>query len=129
MYNNFSPRTPNYLRPRNPYSTNIEEEDNDYIPTKQQLQDKPKIYSNVYLKRVNFRTEFTDIIKKACYPTKNMDEVIRISDYILMNVYFEEQLERSNADILSESLRIETERILNRHDLHDMIKRLVEKYF
>jgi len=101
-------------------------EDNDYVPSKQRSVNSTN-YSNTYLKRLNFRKELTDFISKSSSSLQS-NNIIEITDKVLTNVYFEEQLDKSNSDILSESLKIELNRMKIVVDINS-IKNLVIKYF
>jgi len=103
-------------------------DDNDYVPSKQRSVNVTN-YSNTYLKRLNFRKELTDFISALNnLPSIQSNNIIEITDKVLTNIYFEEQLDKSNSDILSESIKIELNRLNIIVDINS-IKNLVTKYF
>lgn len=133
-------QSPTYNRPANPYfqQTNdvstsffpktynhINDHDDDFVPSKEKTANQ-NTYTNIYLKKINFRKEITNLISKNIF---NDDSTVYIADRILNNIYFEEQLERSTIEVLSESLKIEIDRNLGTNLEINHIINLVSKYF
>lgn len=98
--------------------------DDELIPSKQREMESEK-YTNQYLKRVNFRTEMTQLISGKI----NTNDIKSI-DLVLKNAYYEDQLANSTVTILSNCLKLEIDRVFGK-DLIDIvtIKNIVSKYF
>jgi len=133
MYSSPNILNPNYkgfnpqLQPFSPKEI-VTMEDEDYIPSKQRLS-KTVNRTNVYLKRVNFRKDISEYLFRNFKNDIDYSIANKVTERILNNIYFEEQLERSDKDNLSESLKIEIDRLFNSNVDINTIKNLVSKYF